>query len=71
MKDRFDFQTYLLRHGATICKECSGEGVLDVSIGPPWRAEKLEDCPVCNGRGLHLDELRRFHRVRQVAVRAA
>ena len=38
MKYRFDFQTYLLRHGATICREFIVEVVLDVSIGPHCRA---------------------------------
>jgi hypothetical protein len=64
MKYHFDHEAALLRHGARLCRECGGEGVLDISQGPPWCAEIIRECPVCHGRGLHLDELQTYRRVR-------
>lgn len=64
MRYRYNHTAALLRHGARLCRECGGEGVLDISQGPPWCAEIIRECPVCRGRGLHLDELQTYRRVR-------
>lgn len=64
MRYRYNHTAAMLRHGARLCHECGGEGVLDVSQGPPWCAEIIRPCPVCQGRGLHMDELKTYIRVR-------
>lgn len=68
MRYRYDHAAALLRHGARLCRECQGEGVLDISQGPPWCAEIIRECPVCHGRGLHLDELKTYTRVRSIML---
>lgn len=56
----YDHPAALLRHGATLCTTCEGTGQVDVSIGPPWRAEVIRECRDCRGRGIHLDELKTY-----------
>lgn len=72
-KHDYNHQRAMMRHGATLCGSCKGDGwyELDAYTLKQLYLGSIVDCTDCDGTGIYTDEMNRSYKlVRRIALAA-